>query len=217
MFFIPHITEKMRGLKLKGTTLPKATHWKCVGAHLCAASTEQATLSNDKVNESCASAERIQRAPLPWDSRTALTTALVLPHCTFGCSVTPLTGNQERKLRQASLKAIWGRRQSRRCAEIVLTLFAPSHRVDPRSASQFQALVAMHKVLTRHTELHETFVRAWQNSIGRQSAHGGPVSTIGLAVNQMNWVWTSAFVFKTAEGNDVEPLKLDGPQWAHIV
>ncbi|CAE8644441.1 unnamed protein product, partial [Polarella glacialis] len=175
-----------------------------------------AEICHDKVELACKIAHRIQWAPLPFDARVALTSALVLPRCCFGSSVTPLANNQCNKLRQAALRAVWGHKRQRRCQEVVFTLLAPGHRLDPRQACQNSALATMRSMLRRRQDLHSSFRNTWIHVASSTSASGGSVASIASAARQLGWTWKSPFVFTAALEDDVEPLKMNEGEWGHL-
>ena len=60
----------------------------------------------------------------------------------YGTEVTQLTAAQQTQLAGAAMHVLWGFSRKRRCREIVFTLFAPGHLVDPQQALTYRRLVA---------------------------------------------------------------------------
>ena len=63
---------------------------------------------------------------------------------------------------------LWGTRCTRHSTGVVLTVFAPAHRVDPASAVAYTRLPALMRMLLRHPDL-----ASWVQAVrAHYSAHG---------------------------------------------
>ncbi|CAE8636270.1 unnamed protein product [Polarella glacialis] len=170
-----------------------------------------------RVSSACRVADRICWLPLPLPKRAALTSALVLPRGTFGCAASGITKKQCQQLRGAALKAIWGTKRGRRCPEIVLTLFAQGHRVDPYQVAVYQSMTTFRSMMLRRPDLLTLFESVWDSHRQTRILATGPVSHLRAAVARLGWRWPSPWTFLTEEGCEVQPLQMPQGEWEHVL
>jgi ribonuclease HI len=209
--------RKMRNLTLKGKPVPRAKVWKSVGARMCSRRGRTLGVLPIRVSSACRVADRICWLPLPLPKRAALTSALVLPRGTFGCAASGITKKQCQQLRGAALKAIWGTKRGRRCPEIVLTLFAQGHRVDPYQVAVYQSMTTFRSMMLRRPDLLTLFESVWDSHRQTRILATGPVSHLRAAVARLGWRWPSPWTFLTEEGCEVQPLQMPQGEWEHVL
>lgn len=72
----------------------------------------------------------------------------------YGTEVTQLTAAQQTQLAGAAMQVLWGSSRKRGCREIVFTLFAPGHLVDPQQALTYRRLVAFQRMVALRPDMH---------------------------------------------------------------
>ena len=85
------------------------------------------------------------------------------------------------------MTAIWGDSRRNRCKEIVLSLFAPGHQVDPLQGLPYRRLVGLVRMAQRRPD-----VRALILKVRRLAGTRPPLGPVGLArdaFRQVGWRW----------------------------
>ena len=135
-------------------------------------------LSEKRVSRGIIVAERIRWAPLPMATRSRLLSSLVLPAALYGSSVGGIGHGPMNALTSAVMRAIWGTTRKLRCRDVVLTLLAPGHLVDPRQACTYQSLCALRRHMQKSPELVEIMRRCWRACVVDGMNAPGPVGLI---------------------------------------
>ena len=131
----------------------------------------------------------------------------------YGTEVTQLTPAQQTQLVNAAMAVLWGPSRTRRCREIVLTLFAPGHLVDPQQALTYRRLVAFHRMVSLRPDLRDLLLRVR----ARQGpAALGPVGLVLDALRTLQWSWGSTWTV-TTPGAAYDLLCVPSSEWAHAV
>ena len=112
-------------------------------------------------------------------------------------------------LRTAVVAALWGTKRRRRCPEIVLTLFAKGHLVDPLPNAAYQSLRQLRRTAP---EAFAELERVW-----RSYANGGEMCDVPVATVHSIWHWQAPGLF-TREERPHLGLP-DGPEswWLHEI
>ena len=132
---------------LLGQDLERVQGARILGAHIATSSRVVNHTGQDRVKRGIRIAKRIQWAPLPLGTRAQLIASLVNSSALYGMCVASVPNCLLDNLRTAIMSAVWGSTRKLRCKEVVLTLFVPGHRVDPKQAVQYQALVTLKRFL----------------------------------------------------------------------
>eukprot|EP00664_Eupelagonemidae_sp_cell27_P000514 gene514-8038_t len=115
-----------------GGAVPDAAGLKSLGVPLSCRQRRRAGVLEARMRAARAAAARVARVPLPLEARAVLCTARVLSRGMYGCTVHEVAPSNILLLRRAVTRAIWGQHHRRRCPEMVMTLLARGHLVDPR-------------------------------------------------------------------------------------
>ncbi|CAE8729391.1 unnamed protein product, partial [Polarella glacialis] len=211
--------RKLKELRLKGLVLPQVKSWRCVGAVLYSVRRKRTKAPQQRIKAALKVADKIQWVPLPVSAKASLVGSSVLPRACFGSVVSALSKTQRRTLRTAVVRALWGKKRSRRCPEIVLTLFGHGHRIDPIQASPYLCLTSMQQVLCRRPELQDLFGKVWRRRRASSTALQpvGPCSCIAAAAKALGWKWVSPFEFRTDAGHRISVLEGSREEFQHIV
>eukprot|EP00660_Eupelagonema_oceanica_P012128 gene12128-biopygen25850 len=107
----------------------------------------------------------------------------------FGSTVHQVAPSNELRLRRAVVRAVWGRAHRKRCPELVLTLAAHGHRVDPVQAAAFQRIMMLRRMLERRPDLGGALRRAWEASRKEAGYVPGPVGRLRESLRRLGWQW----------------------------
>ena len=201
-------------LILNGKQVPQVLSDRCLGANLSfTASQVPGEHITKRVRRALDAAHRIAALPLPLTARSRMLAAQPCAAAFYGTEVTQLTAAQQTLLGSAAMEVVWGSSRLRRCREIVLTLFAPGHLVDPQQALPYRRLVAFQRMFALRPDLRELLlrVRAQQGP-----APLGPVGLILEALNQLQWTWGSSWTVTTSD-TVFDLLTVSPAEWAHAV
>jgi len=188
-----------------------------VGVHVAMFEGDGLDSLQERVSMARSTADRIRWVPLPFDIKAQLLTALVLPQGLYGCSAAALSRRQTTKMRGSIMKALWGDKRGRRCVEVVLTLMAPGHLIDPVQLMAVQRLVTLRRMLASSEELVGIFRRIWVARRYRRDLALGPIGLVYAAVDDLHWKWVSPFEFETMKGTLVHMLNVSPGEWGHLV
>ena len=209
----------LHGLSLGGGALQQTTGTRVVGAHLRFRVGERNVTGEDRVAKGIAIAKRIRWTPLPMFLRVRMVASLVNPGALYAFPASGLPQQFLNSLRSAVTSAIWGTQRKLRCRELVLTLLAPGHVVDPMQCAGYNALCTLRRMMLQRPDLHESFVGAWRvrSQMPSCSRVPGPIGVICALVKKLEWTWDEPFAF-TRPGKRLLPLlQCDESWWKHEV
>jgi ribonuclease HI len=209
-------TASMHRLSLNGVKLDRTEIIKAVGVHI-AAGHPVADLGVARMSEAAGLAERVRVAPLPFEVRVKLMESLVLPKGLHECTAAPVSKRELGRFGHAILRGILGKKRGRACAEVVMTLFGPGHRIDPQQAVPYRALAMLHRMIHKRPDLHHLMRLAWVGLRGHTAAAGGPLWIIQQALREMGAVWVSLYIVKLHGGVEVDLRHVEAEAWAHVV
>ena len=205
---------ELLSVHLHGEAATRSDGGRMLGAHVAYRRNVKNDLVLQRVSRGITVAERIRWAPLPMRARVQLLTSLVLPSTMYGFSVGCMTVQSMNSLTSAIMRAAWGTKRSLRSKEIVLSLLAPGHLVDPRQAGVYQCLCTLRQFVSKRPDLRDMLLRCWRAHVEGGSAPG-PVGLVFKAVAQIGWQW-NCFDHFSRPGRSPLPL-CGGPDswWRH--
>jgi hypothetical protein len=207
-------TEGDYSLVLNGKRVPQVLSDRCLGAHLSFTSSQDpGDHIAKRLQRALDAAHRIAVLPLPLTARSRMLAAQPCAAAFYGTEVTQLTDAQQRQIANAVMQVLWGSSRLRRCREVVLTLFAPGHLVDPQQALPYRRLVAFQRMVALRPDLRELLarVRAQQGP-----ALLGPVGLILESLDHLQWTWGSTWTVTTT-ATSFDLLTVPSAEWAHAV
>eukprot|EP00661_Eupelagonemidae_sp_cell13_P006235 gene6236-3584_t len=145
----------------------------------------------ERMRAGCKKAARVATAPLPLVARAELCAAMVVQGGTYGCAVHQVAPSNELRLRRSVTRAVWGAHHAKRCPEIVLTLHAKGHRVDPAQAAAFQRIMTLQRMLQQDAALADEIRPAWDASRDAAGYTPGPVGCVRASLQRIGWGWPS--------------------------
>ena len=206
--------EGAYSLILNGKRVPQVLSDRCLGAHLSfTTSQEPGDHITQRLRRALDAAHRIAALPLPLTARSRMLAAQPCAAAFYGTEVTQLTAGQQTKLAGAVLHVLWGSSRQRRCREIVLTLFAPGHLVDPQQALLYRRLVAFQRMVTLRPDVRGLLLRVRAH---QGPAPLGPVGLILEALVHLQWTWGSPWTVTTST-TSFDLLTVPSAEWAHAV
>ena len=200
-----------------GTRSQVSRGGRLLGAHVAYARKVRNTLMEKRVERGIVVADRVRWVPLPMPIRARLLSSLVVPAALYGACVGDIVLTQLNSLTSAVMRALWGTQRKLRCRDIVLTLFAAGHLVDPRQVCIYQSLCALRCHLQKKPELAYVVRNCWQACVKDGISAPGPVGTVHKHVLKIGWTWSEFETFGRI-GRRSLPL-LAGPDawWKHEV
>ena len=128
---------------------------------------------------------------LPMQLREVLVACLVTPRALYACCASEGSKKMQRSLRATIARTIWGQANSWRANEILFTLLARGHLVDPPQIEAFQCLTTLKRVLGNMPSLIPTYRRVFNmrqtaQDEGRRLAANGPVAVLRRACSTAN-------------------------------
>eukprot|EP00973_Karenia_brevis_P085922 11916917-Karenia_brevis.AAC.1 len=121
-----------------------------------------------------------------------------------------------RSLQSAIVRASWGTSRKFRCKEILLSLLAPGHRIDPQQVQAYSCLAQWQVMLQRRQELLDVFVSMWPYICSRKRL-GGPIGKVRKSLEALGWSWNSPLQVTTCNGEVLQPLDMTPRHWQHEV
>ena len=202
-------------LCLQGEVVKVVEADRCLGADVRFTPAAQVSAHVvSRVQKSVAEADRIAALPLPLEVRCTLLATQPSAVAFYGVEVTQLTPTHIATLEAAALRVIWGGRQPNRCKEILLTVLARGHLVDPHQAVPYRRLVGLVRMLQRRSELRDLVQRLLQQYLPGRGL--GPVHLAMDALRALGWTWSSPWRV-TRQGHTTDLLLVDPSLWAHDV
>ena len=209
-------SNKMHPLISGGYKLPVTSVAKALGVSISV--NESAAESRAiRVKNAEQVADRLAFAPLPFEARVQLTSSLILPRGLYECTAAPMPPRLQQTFTNAVLRGILGNKRGRYCAEVVFTLLAPGHRVDPGQAVAYQSLVTMQRVIRKRADLYHELCATWLALSRPRAASDGPMQVVRDSLDLMGAEWVSPFVVKFECGRRVDLVDLDPGEWSHLV
>ena len=134
---------------------------------------------------------RIRLAPLPLQTKANLIACLVGPAALYSC---PAGDDYTLRLinspRRAVVAAPWGTKRRSICREMVLTLFAKGHFVDPLQNAAYQSLRQLRRMAEQRPEAFAELERVWHCYATGGAMCDGPVAvTCNIILRWMGWHW----------------------------
>eukprot|EP00660_Eupelagonema_oceanica_P019687 gene19687-biopygen9550 len=125
----------------------------------------------------------------------------------WGCAVHTPSEAAQRHFRSAVLQSVWRQHHRKRCPEVVMTLIARGHRLDPVQALPYRRVLALRRLLMLRPELLPLVRRAWEYE--RVQKHGrdpvpGPVGCVRASLARLGWTWPRPEVLRTATGMELD-------------
>eukprot|EP00662_Eupelagonemidae_sp_cell21_P057404 gene57404-biopygen32076 len=177
-------------LRVGGAPLGHRKELRCVGAPLTGRVGRHAGVLEERMRGAVARARRLAHVPLPIEARAALCAAFVLAFAMFGCAVHQVAAAVETGLRRAATRAIWGRSHRKRCPELVLTLAARGHLVDPLQYTVLARIMTLRRMIERRPDLRATLRSAWEASRDWTGAYvAGPAGCLRQSLSRIGWGW----------------------------
>eukprot|EP00664_Eupelagonemidae_sp_cell27_P001926 gene1926-9544_t len=181
-------------------------HVKGLGVHLSAR----------RVRAACAIAARVRCLPLTLEEKATLLSAAAAQRGLYGCAVTPYSDAQLKALQRSFVMALFPKHR-RRCPEIVLTLMARGHRLDPDQQVPCECLGALRRMVDRRAELRGSIERTWRARQQPDAEVPGPLGRVRRVAQQLRWAWTSPWMFRTADGRELCYPRMSEGAWMHEV
>ena len=142
-------------LILNGKLVPQVLSDRCLRAHLSfTTSQEPGAHIPHRLRRALDVAHRIAALPLQLTARSRMLAAQPCAAAFYGTEVTQLTAAQQTQLAGAAMQVLWGSSRKRGCRDIVFTLFAPGHLVDPQQALTYRRLVAFQRMVALRPDMH---------------------------------------------------------------
>ena len=113
----------------------------------------------------------------------------------YGVEVGGVPWSSLRQLSQATLSATWGMNRQLRAKELVFTLCAKGHLIDPCQAVGYRCLTLLRKMLSRRRDLHPLFESLWAVSRNRNGLRAGPLGLCFEVLDELGWLWLEPYVF----------------------
>ena len=167
-----------------------------------------------RVKKALEAANKIAGLPLPMEVRGRLMATQPCAAAFYGVEVTQLSTTHIAALEAAALRVLWGVKRTNRCKEIVLTVLAPGHQIDPQQALAYRRLVGLVRMLQRRPDLRDLV----QMLLGlyQPGRRWGPVHLAMEALYSLGWSWTPPW-HVVREGIITDLLVVDPGTWAHEV
>ena len=135
----------------------------------------------------------------------------------YGFPVGGLAQAHVNTLRGAIMTALWGTKRKLRCKEVVLTLLAPGHLIDPVQYIGFQCLRMVRRILMAQPHLQETFAKTWQMHKDGAPAAPGPVKELCKVLVHMGWSWDNPWHFGRPSRRQLGLFEGSEGWWLHEV
>eukprot|EP00660_Eupelagonema_oceanica_P019557 gene19557-biopygen9319 len=181
-------TERVE-LRVGDVRLTHRAEVRSVGAPLSGRAGRRVGALEGRMREAAALARRAAHVPFPIEARAEICASLVLAHGMYGCTVHQVAAHHEQRLRRAVTRAVWGRRHRKRCPELVLTLAARGHRVDPPQVAACLRVMTLQRMLQRRPDLAGPLRGAWEASRQATGYVPGPVGRLRESLRRLGWEW----------------------------
>ena len=210
-----HLTDP--DIFIDGTKVPRVTATRCLGAHLCfngrmEGEPPHLTRRWDLCQRELA---RIAALPLPLGIRSRLMAAQPCASAFYGTEVTVMPMIRSALLSAAVTSAIWSGNRRNRCQELVMTLLAPGHLVDPQQALTFRRLAALSKIAHTRVDLHQRVA-----TILLRAPFQRPLGPVGLAleaVARLGWTWSNGWIISCGDSSSWDLTTVDPAIWCHAI
>ena len=205
--------QSVRDLDLNGEQLDVVSKLKSLGIQFRCARRMTNDVAEGRVRKGITISRRIRWAPLPLQTKASLIACLVGPAAMYGFPAGGFTLRQVSSLRTAVVAALWGTKRRSGCREIVLTLFAKGHLVDPLQHTACQ----LRRMAEQRPEESAELERVWRCFANGGEMCDGPVATAHSLLQGMGWHWQAPALF-TREGRPHLGLP-GGPEswWLHEI
>ena len=162
-------------IRLQGVDVEETSAARCLGADIrFAPMAAESSHVTQRVDNAVATAHRIAVLPLPMDLRVRMLATQPCASAFHGVEVMQWSQSLVTRLSLKIMTAIWGDSRRNRCKEIVLSLFAPGHQVDPLQALPYRCLVGLVRMAQRRPDVRALILKVrWvQASYSGSSSRG---------------------------------------------
>ena len=163
-----------------------------------------------KIDETAATCNLIEKLPLPVDARIARLGSKGIPKSCFGSELVAPTQYLLQKLSHAHMNAMFGTSRSFRNVGATMVLCIPGPRVDPRQAVLSEPLFSLRRLLKANVGLRDLFRQVWQwrcHGVKGWVKKGSPTNRVQQILNALQWDWfQDAFVFARPSGCSLDLL-----------
>ena len=202
-------------LRLQGEVVKVVEADRCLGADIRFNPAAQVSAHvESRVQKAVAQADRIAVLPLPLEVRCTLLATQPSAVAFYGVEVTQLSPTHMATLEAAALRVIWGGRQPNRCKEILLTVLARGHLVDPHQAVPYRRLVGLVRMLQRRSDLRDQVQQLFRQYLPGRGV--GPVHLAMDALRALGWTWLPPWQV-SRQSQVTNLLSVDPSLWAHDV
>ena len=174
-------------------------------------------VARERLQKGIEIAKRIRWAPLPLHARANLIACMVGPVALYAFAAGGFPRSLVNSLQVAVTSALWGHKRRARCKEIVLTLFAKGHLVDPVQIAGYQCLLQMRRLMQNDPASFEQVVQLWQLYNAGQAKRLGPVAVLCEQLQTMGWLWKEPAVFERPGRPDIHLAQGPDSWWTHEV
>eukprot|EP00973_Karenia_brevis_P039222 5416688-Karenia_brevis.AAC.1 len=198
--------------------VPWQTSGKIVGAQLSFQGAPCIGLVSDKMDEACKMCVRLGWCPFGFYDRSLAIQSRILPKALYACAVQYIPGRLISKLQTSIVKAVWGPTRALRCKEIVLSLFVPTHLVDPQSYMDYSSLVLLRRMMLKRPEWTVAVQNVWATSqSSKKRTACGPIGKAAGAVSRLGWEWPEPCTFRKTNGEQLPMLTMTSNCWQHEI
>ena len=163
---------------------------KCLGAHVRFRRGLSNPTMQQRIQNGIVCAGRIAWCQLPFHLRIEMVASLVVQSSLYGVESGGPVAVALHRLQSACLKAVWGLNRQLRARELVFTLLAPGHRVDPKQAAAYQCLRTFRCMAASSAELRALLLNVWSScSACPQAKDSGPVGCLSKVLSLIGWTW----------------------------
>ena len=113
--------------------------------------------------------------------------------------------------------ALWGTKRRSRCRELVLTLFAKGHLVDPLQNAAYQSLMQLRRMAEQRPDAFVELKRVWRRCANGGKMCDGPVATAHSILQGMGWHWQAPSLLMREERPHLGLLDEPERWWHHEI
>eukprot|EP01063_Lacrimia_lanifica_P028194 TRINITY_DN407_c0_g2_i1.p1 TRINITY_DN407_c0_g2~~TRINITY_DN407_c0_g2_i1.p1 ORF type:complete len:820 (+),score=59.91 TRINITY_DN407_c0_g2_i1:454-2913(+) len=201
------------GVKVNGDLIQFVSDFNHLGVGHVTGKRRASRYTDNRLADGRRRARGIAKLPLPFQEKTRLIEAQVIPSALYGAFATHHTATSLCHLERDILTAIWWRRK-RRCKEVVLNLLSRGHKVDPRSVIPFASVMTLVTEYARNPAVRETIRSLFRTN----NSHHGPVAAVQVHLRAVGWGWRAEDdgMFLTTHSGTTHRLKdADAGKLAH--
>jgi len=208
---------ELRKLSIGADSLEVVKSSRVLGAQISVGRNCINVVARERLHKGIEIAKRIRWAPLPLHAKANLIACMVGPVSLYAFAAGGFPRTLVNSLQVAVTSALWGHKRRGRCKEIVLTLFAKGHLVDPVQIACYQCLLQMRRLLQNEPAIFEQVIQLWQLYRAGHAKRLGPVSVLFERLHWMGWEWTQPALFARAGRPDLPLARGPDSWWKHEV